>query len=164
MTCEVRINCVNHPNECWSCRFAGSGIDNNYLAIDKSIKHPQLLAEKAERKKAIKEANDAKKKNKDRDKTKLLKKASNSEKKVRDTLNSGRINRDADLQSENFAIDVKLQSTRKNPEIKLEEWRKLQNDALRANKPYSVLIIENSEGQRFVIMDEETFGAFLDEQ
>jgi hypothetical protein len=162
MSCDVSQNCSNNYR-CFECSFDGNkyssyGI-NLYAAIDKKIKHPLTIVRKQERKDAKKAEKLLTKKEKDKKKVSLLKKANKVEEIVKSTLNSGRINKDGDLRVDDLIIDVKLQSTRKDPIIKVDEFIKVNNDCIRANKQYGVLCIENKDGQRFYIISEELFSS-----
>lgn len=160
MSCEISQNCSNNYR-CFECSFDGDKYSpygvNLYAAIDKKIKHPLMLKNKQERKDAKKADRLHIKREKDRDKVSLLKKANKVEEVVKSTLNSGRINKDGDLRADDLIIDVKLQSTRKDPVIKVDEFIKVNNDCIRANKQYGVLCIENKDGQRFYVISEELF-------
>lgn len=160
MSCEVANNCINY-HRCFQCCFDGDKYSpygvNLYSAIDKKIKHPLMLKNKQERKDAKKADKLQTKREKDKDKVSLLKKANKVEEVVKSTLNSGRINKDGDLRADDLIIDVKLQSTRKDPIIKVDEFIKVNNDCIRANKQYGVLCIENKDGQRFYVISEELF-------
>lgn len=157
MSCEVKDNCMAFlANDCFYCKFAGvSGGQNNYAPLDKTVKHPQAIAEKQKRKDDAKI--EKRTKQIDEARSKLVKKANKAEERIRKTLNSGRINRDGDLCTNDLAIDVKLQTKAINPTIKAEEFQKIQDDAERSGKEYGVLIIENSEGKRFVVIPEQMF-------
>lgn len=158
MTCEVKENCFGNESDCWRCKFSdGSNVDNCYRAINKNIKHPQALAAKLAAKAITKAERHHKKLNKDKAKSKVVRASAKVEDKVKTTLNSGRINRDGDLKTEHLAIDVKMQSSRINPQINAEEFRKIQNDAARSGKEYGVLIIESKIGERFVVIPEDLF-------
>lgn len=157
MSCEVEQNCFEWGRSCWHCKFAGEGADNCYSPIDRSIKHPQTVAARDKRKADEKAAKEAHKKNKNKDKVELLKKAARAENRVHKTLNSGRVNQDGDLKTEDLCLDVKLQTTTINPVIHVDEFKKCQGDATRAGKRHGVLIIENSEGDRFYVISEELF-------
>lgn len=160
MSCEVAKNCMVAERECWHCRFNPDGaLDNCYVPLDKSIKHPVLEREKAERKQQAKDAKKQQKVSVDKGRSKVVRAAAKAEEKVRKTLNSGRVNRDGDLTTEDLGMDVKLQTTRTNPVIDVEEFDKCQNDARRAGKHYGVLIIENKEGRRFYVLGEDLFSS-----
>lgn len=160
MSCEAANNCINY-HRCFQCCFDGDKYShygvNLYAAIDNKIKHPLMLKNKQERKDAKKADKLQAKREKDKDKVSLLKKANKVEEVVKSTLNSGRINKDGDLRADDLIIDVKLQSTRKDPIIKVDEFIKVNNDCIRANKQYGVLCIENKDGQRFYVISEELF-------
>lgn len=160
MSCEVSNNCINH-HRCFECCFDGDKYSNYgvnlYAPIDKKIKHPIMAKNKQDRKDAKKAERTLNKKEKDKDRISLLKKAEKTEESVKSSLNSGRINRDGDLKAEDIVIDVKLQSTRKDPVIKVDEFIKVNNDSIRANKQYGVLCIENKDGLRFYVIGEDLF-------
>lgn len=160
MSCEVAQNCFNNYR-CFECCFDGDkyssyGI-NLYAAIDKKIKHPIAVKNKQEKKNLKKSEKVSAKREKDKQKVSLLKKADKVEEVVKSTLNSGRINKDGDLKTDDIVIDVKLQSTRKDPIIKVDEFIKVNNDSVRANKQHGVLCIENKDGIRFYVVSEELF-------
>lgn len=156
--CEVSSNCMLSGISCWHCKYSdGLGVDNNYRPSDASIIHPQLIKAKQEYKNLQKMEKYKKKNEKDKEKVALLKKAAKVENLVKSTLNSGRINRDSDLIAEHLTIDVKLQSTRENPVINVDEFIKVQNDARRAGKLHGVLAIQNKSGKRFYVVSEELF-------
>lgn len=164
MVCSVKDNCFNNGQECDFCRFAPG--NENYMAqyyapIDKKIVHPVLLKEKESRKHNQKQERKLAKSEKDKDKTRLLKKAAQTEQRVKNTLNSGRANKDGDLKTADISIDVKLQSTHKHPVINIDEFDKIQNDARRGNNKHGILIIENESGRRFVVMSEQLFGELI---
>jgi hypothetical protein len=168
MSCEVSNNCAVFGEDCWNCKFAkgnGGVGDDSYLPYDRKIKHPQVLAENQARKDAKKAERKAEKRaqkaTKDKEKVKLLKRANKVEQKVKQTLNSGRANRDGDLHTESLAIDTKLQSNVTNPTIKVEEFDKVQTDARRGGKEHGILIIENKDGRRFVVMSEQLFSELI---
>jgi hypothetical protein len=164
MSCEISENCFRANVSCWVCKYAEPGnVDNFYVPINKSIKHPQAVAAQAERKANIKAEKQAKKANKDKDKSRMVKDAAKVENRVKATLNSGRINRDGDLTSARIAIDVKHQPSRENPTIFRSEFTKIQHDAIRAGKDYGALFIVNKLGERFVVIPEEMFKEFLHE-
>ena len=159
--CEVSNNCSRWPDGCWLCKFNQGeykGQKSLYTPVDDKVKHPQALVERAAWKESKKNAKREKYANRDQDKVRVLKKAAKTEQRVKDTLNSGRINRDGDLKTSDLVIDVKLQSSRANPIILIEEFDKVQIDARRGNKKHGVLIIENNNGRRFVVMSEALFG------
>jgi hypothetical protein len=160
MSCSVSSNCLNN-SECFYCRFDGdrygnSG-DNLYNPIVRRIKHPILEAKKEEKKQEKKREKQVEKQAKDRERVALIKKATKVEAKVKSTLNSGRINSDGDLKTDDLVIDVKLQSTRKDPVISVDEFEKVNIDCLRAGKRYGILCIENKEGKRFYVVGENLF-------
>lgn len=168
MSCEVSNNCAANGYDCWNCKFAkgNGGVGNDsYRPIDRKVKHPQVLAEKQARKDAKTAARKAEKQaekaSKDKEKVKLLKRANKVEEKVKQTLNSGRANRDGDLHTESLAIDTKLQSTVVNPTIRVEEFDKVQTDARRGGKEHGILILENKDGRRFVVMSEQLFSELI---
>lgn len=160
MTCSVSSNCLNNTR-CFYCRFDGdrygSGGDNLYNPISKSIKHPIIEEDKASRKVEKKKEKQIEKQTKSRERSALIKKAAKVEEKVKSTLNSGRIHNDGDLKTEDLVIDVKLQSTRKDPVISVDEFEKVNTDCLRAGKRYGILCIENKDGKRFYVVGEELF-------
>lgn len=160
MSCEVSKNCIN-CHRCFECCFDGNKYSNYginlYAAIDKKIKHPIMAKNKQDKKDAKKAERTLNKKEKDKERISLLKKAEKVEENVKSSLNSGRINRDGDLKADDIVIDVKLQSTRKDPVIKVDEFIKVNNDSIRANKQYGVLCIENKDGLRFYVIGEDLF-------
>lgn len=160
MSCEVSQNCFNNYR-CFECCFDGDKYSsygvNLYAAIDKKIKHPIIAKNKQDKKDAKKAEKTLARKEKDKERISLLKKADKTEEVVKSTLNSGRINRDGDLKTDDIIIDVKLQSTRKDPVIKTDEFLKVNNDAIRANKQHGVLCIENKDGLRFYVIGEDLF-------
>jgi hypothetical protein len=160
MSCNVSENCLN-THRCFNCSFDGdrfSDYGNNlYLPIDRSIEHPIILERKLTRKADKKKEKQLEKQQKDKERSALVKKAAKVEEKVKASLNSGRVNRDGDLQSEDLVIDVKYQSTRKDPVIKSDEFKKVNTDCLRAGKRYGILCIENKDGERFYVIGEELF-------
>lgn len=158
MSCEVRDNCKNFDEGCWKCRFGekNEGIgDNCYSPVDRNIKHPALVAEKEQRKTDRKLARKEAKKEKDKSTSKMVRKATKAEKRAVLTLNSGRIAQDGDIKTEDLSIDFKLQSTRENPVVDMEELRKIGNDCIRAGKKHGILLIENKSGKKIVVMTEE---------
>lgn len=160
MGCSVTENCLNN-HRCFHCAFDGDKFsnygDNLYLPIDRSIEHPIITDRKLARKADKKREKQIEKQEKNRERSALVKKAAKVEEKVKSSLNSGRINRDGDLQSEDLVIDVKLQSTRKDPVISVDEFEKVNADCLRAGKRYGILCIENKDGKRFYVVSEELF-------
>ena len=159
MSCEVQDNCFGFDSQCWRCKFSGdeSNVDNCYVPMDKKIKHPQAVAAKKERKDNTKAQKQFKKQNKDKYKSKIVKGAAKVEERVKSTLNSGRINRDGDLSTADLAIDVKHQPTRSDAVILADEFKKIQNDAIRAGKEYGVLVIVNKDGDTYYVIPEELF-------
>jgi hypothetical protein len=97
------------------------------------------------------------KERKNKEKVSLLKAANKTEERVKSTLNSGRINKDADLKTSELSIDVKMQSTRKDPVISVDEFDKVNNDCLRSNRRYGILCIVNKDGRAFYVIGEELF-------
>lgn len=160
MSCSVSDNCLN-KSLCFNCSFDGDKFSqygaNLYLPIVKNIKHPIILERKENFKREKKEVSRLEKQQKNRERSALIKKATKIEEKVKSTLNSGRINNDGDLKTEDLVIDVKLQSTRKDPVISVDEFEKVNTDCLRAGKRYGILCIENKDGKRFYVVSEELF-------
>lgn len=160
MGCSVASNCINN-SKCFYCVFDGdrysSSGDNLYQPILRDIKHPIAESIKQEKKLAKKREKQFEKQAKSRERSSLIKKAAKVEEKVKSTLNSGRINSDGDLKTEDLVIDVKLQSTRKDPIISVDEFEKVNTDCLRAGKRHGILCIENKEGKRFYVVSEELF-------
>jgi len=160
MSCHVSENCLNN-SRCFNCAFDGNRYSdygaNLYLPIDRSVEHPIIVERKLARKTDKKREKRVEKQEKDRERASLVKKAAKVEEKVKSSLNSGRVNRDGDLQSEDLVIDVKLQSTRKDPVIKSDEFKKVNTDCLRAGKRHGILCIENKDGERFYVIGEELF-------
>lgn len=160
MSCDVSANCLNN-HRCFDCAFDGNRYSdygaNLYLAIDRDIEHPIIIERKLARKANKKREKQIERQEKDRQRSALVKKAAKVEAKVKSSLNSGRINRDGDLQSEDLVIDVKLQSTRKDPVISVDEFEKVNVDCLRAGKRHGILCIENKDGKRFYVIGEELF-------
>ena len=161
MSCSVSSNCINNGNRCFNCKFDNDGYseygDNLYSAIDRGIKHPVIEKRKGEHKASKAAERKEKKAGRDRDRVSILKMASKTEERVKSTLNSGRINKDGDLKTSDLVIDVKMQSTRKNPVINVDEFDKVNQDCLRSNKQHGVLCIENKEGKRFYVIGEDLF-------
>lgn len=160
MSCNVSENCLNN-HRCFNCAFDGDRYSdygaNLYLPIDRSVEHPIIAARKLARKADKKRGKQLERQEKDKQRSALVRKAAKVEAKVKSSLNSGRINRDGDLQSEDLVIDVKLQSTRKDPVISADEFEKVNVDCLRAGKKHGILCIENKSGQRFYVISEELF-------
>lgn len=160
MSCNVSENCLNR-HRCFNCAFDGDKFssygDNLYLPIDRSIDHPIVVERKLARKADKKRERQIEKQEKNRERASLVKKAAKVEAKVKSSLNSGRAFRDGDLRTEDLVIDVKLQSTRKDPVISVDEFEKVNADCLRAGKKYGILCIENKEGKRFYVIGEEFF-------
>jgi hypothetical protein len=159
MSCQVSDNCWSAVRDCYRCRFSGAdfAVENCYQPINPTIKHPQLLKEKEERKTAEKKAKQEQKLNKNKDRSSLVKKANKAEVKAVKTLNSGRVNNDGDIKTDNLVIDYKLQTTKENITVYMDELDKVNNDCLRAGKKYGVLMIENKNGRKVVVMEEELF-------
>lgn len=169
MSCEVSSNCLNN-NNCFDCCWDGDRYSqygqNLYNPIDRKIKQPIQASQKKEKKDAKARERKleaaAKKQSKDKDRQKLLKKASKAEATVIETLNSGRKNMDGDMKSSDLTIDVKLQSTSVDWHIKHDEFMKVQNDAIRGNREYGVLAVVNKNGETIYVVPEGLFkGKFL---
>jgi hypothetical protein len=157
--CAVQNNCRNAPDNCWKCKFdrcnllACPGVwDNEYNPIVKTIKHPQILAEKE----SLKKASATARKNRNPQKMRIQAGAAKAEAVVKESLNSGRTYSDGDLTSEDLCIDVKKQIAL-SPHIKMSDWDKVQADAVRTKKKYGVLIIKNATDEAFVVMPESLF-------
>lgn len=158
MSCSIMSNCWGYEDRCWRCRFSGIDFGENcYDPIDKNVKHPQIELEKKQRKESKKLERRQAKEAIDKSRKAIVKNAAKREEAVHKTLNSGRINKDADFSTDELSLDLKTQSTRINPVISVDEFNKLQNDANRAGKRHGVLIVENSLGNRFYVMSEELF-------
>jgi hypothetical protein len=104
--------------------------------------------------------------NKNKDKVKLQRKAKRSEDKageniIKATKNSGRSFKDGDFTTDDITLDNKLQTTRINPLVKLEEMAKVKADAQRAGNQLSGLILENKNGSSFVVLTLEDFSKLL---
>lgn len=164
MTCLVNSNCLNNQN-CFDCcfdddKFSEYGRDL-YNPIDRKIKHPIKQERKNERKIAKnnqrKSEKATKEQSKDKTRQELLRKAAKAETKVKETLNSGRSNKDGDLKTSDLTIDVKLQTMSQDWRVKHEEFHKVQADAARANKNYGVLAITNKNGETVYVVPEELF-------
>lgn len=160
MSCNVAENCLNN-SRCFNCAFDGDRYSsygtNLYLPIDRGIEHPILIERKLARKEEKKREKQIEKQQKSKERSALIKKAAKVEEKVKSSLNSGRVNRDGDLQTNDLVIDVKLQTTRKDPVISVDEFDKVNADCLRAGKIHGILCIENKDGRRFYVISEELF-------
>jgi predicted glutamine amidotransferase len=164
MSCQVEQNCHGFSANCWKCKWStehNGNLEDFYGPINRTVKHPGRIAAKEARKQDRK--NEARNKTVERSRSKIVKKAAKVEDSVRVTLNSGRVNRDGDLHTSDLALDVKMQSTTFSPTIKIDEWRKIQNDAIRGGKIHGVLVLVNSVGESFYVVSEALFKeAFLD--
>lgn len=164
MSCEVKENCLAYDSGCWTCKYAAStNVDNAYIPIDKSIRHPQAVKAREDAKLAKRMESKNRSSQKSKERSDIVRKAAKVEDRVKATLNSGRINRDGDMSTKDITIDVKYQSTTINPTISAEEFRKIQNDAKRGGKRHGVLFIVAKDGAEYVVMSKELFSeGFVD--
>lgn len=150
--------------DCGMCRYYPSnfGSGGNYFKPDANCKfkiHPIQEQLNKEKKISRRKENLEKRLNRDKDRSKVIKKAARQEKKtsaiyLRATTNSGRLNQDGDFKLGDALIDIKYQSTRLNPVILLEEFNKVGADCKRNGYIYPVLILRNSSGVGFAVLDE----------
>ena len=156
MTCNLIENCTNTDN-CWFCKFTDNyprGTVNNYRPINKKIKQPLAEQEKKDAKEKEKHLKATAKKS---DRSKIVKNAAKVEEKVKASLNSGRVNKDGDIHSEDLVIDIKSQSKVIDPIINMKEFYKVQEDAIRANKKHGVLCLVNREGIMLYVVGHDLF-------
>ena len=69
---------------------------------------------------------------------------------------------DADAGSKHLSVDVKSQSRSVDWLTKHDEWRKVQADAVRANKDYGILVISNKLGENVAVIPMELLQILLD--
>ena len=85
-----------------------------------------------------------------------------SEKVIRSTVNSGRSHQDGDhLAAGSIMLDTKLQSTRSNPVIRLDELAKISAQARRNGALIGGLILRNRMNEGFVVLKEQDFALIL---
>lgn len=171
--CDQAINCKNSielageaRSRCYTCRLSPDN-DNrgsvNWKPVDDKAKHPTLVKEKSDREYTKRTEAIAKRQSRDKTKMTVSWKAQKAEAQtekniIKATKNSGRSNRDGDHVAANFiGLDTKVQLTRMQPEIKIEELDKAIADAKRGGSLIGGLVIRNKMGAGFVVFREEDF-------
>ena len=172
--CDSGIDCKNSiegageaKSKRYTCRLSPD-TDNkgftHWKPVDGKKKHPTIIKEKSDRE--IQKRTTAIAKRQARSKTKMTIswKAQNAEADtekniIKATKNSGRAYRDSDhiVGSGFLRLDTKLQTTRMQPEIKLEELDKAIADARRGGSLIGGLVIRNKMGAGFVVFREDDF-------
>lgn len=172
--CEMAGQCRNSPSlaqpalvACALCRLSpenvGRDMSHHWIPIEMGMKHPMLLAEKANLKIRKRLLKLQAKRGRDLGKRKVSRLAALAEKKtekniIHATKNSGRQNKDGDHVSlGNITLDTKLQSTRDNPVILLAELEKVRSDAMRAGKLIGGLVLRNRHNVGVVVFTEEDY-------
>lgn len=154
--------------KCYLCRFsptAESSVKHFWVPIReaKNKKHPALEAEKRNERISRMRAKQTVKKDRDRNRSNVLSKAANAEKRterniIKATRNSGRTNRDGDhVFLGQVTLDTKNQSTRDNPVVLLSELEKVRGDAAHAGNEVGGLVIRNRQGVGVVVFHEDDY-------
>jgi K+/H+ antiporter YhaU regulatory subunit KhtT len=103
----------------------------------------------------------------DKGKKRIVRKAAKAEKTteqniIRSTVNSGRSNKDGDhIAAGSITLDTKMQSTRTDMVVHLEELSKVRDDATRAGNSVGGLVLRNKFGVGVVVIREDDFGKIL---
>lgn len=170
--CNMFNQCINSPAiagdakaKCALCRLSpdndGRQMIHYWKPVNKRTKHPELIRQKLLIKALAHMADLRAKYNVDPKKKRVSRLAKQAEKKtelniIKATKNSGRSNRDGDHVAFNsITLDTKLQTTRENPIIKLDELEKVRKDAANAGKTVGGLVIRNKNGVGCVVFREE---------
>lgn len=172
MQCVLSGSCKNstdlageQASKCALCRLspdnAGRNMSHFWKPVIAKQLHPKLVEEKRSSKIAKRILKLTKKNSADKNKRKISRLAAKAEKQtekqiIHATKNSGRSNKDGDhVLYKSITLDTKLQTTRSNPIIKLDELEKVRRDAVRANMMAGGLLIRNKHGVGVVVFREE---------
>lgn len=177
--CTLELVCINSPffkgeakAKCALCRFSPDNEGRTSMihywsatspARKARTKHPQLEEEKRRVKVARRLMLFTKKKSRDPNKIRTARLAARAEKIteqkiIKATKNSGRRNKDGDhVSAGNITLDTKLQTTRENPIIFLNELEKVRSDANRAGMLLGGLVIRNKNNVGCVVLAEEDY-------
>lgn len=178
--CMMDLYCLNSKMitgtearaKCALCRLSpdNTGRDmahywrpTQYAKDTRKDKHPNLKAEKLQKKIAKHQAKLVKNRQRDPQKRQISRLARQAEKSterniIHATQNSGRRNRDGDhVHGNNITLDTKLQTTRENPVILLVELEKVRADAVRSGKKIGGLVIRNKHNVGVVVLAEEDY-------
>ena len=174
--CDQGASCRNSVltvgmlvGKCSSCRLApdNEDLDNHYWSGIRGAKHPVLEQEEREARATKIRDRQLKRLNKDRSRTKLLKKAVRAESRtekniIKSTVNSGRSSKDGDhLMADGITLDTKLQTNRQHPRVDLGELDKVGEDAKRAGALFGALVIRTANDVGVVVMKEEDFAVLV---
>ena len=145
---------------CHQCCLAPTGgVMNCWRPVDGISKHPVAEALKRQAKDLRLETQRAARLNRSPAKVQMARRARRAEVDthtdiIRATINSGRKNNDADsVHWGRITLDTKLQSTRDNPEVSLQELDRVREDARRAGNPFGGLVLRNRQGRAVVVFD-----------
>lgn len=172
--CDAAAGCQNQPllgvpSACGDCRFAKKlgGRFNRWVPVTKGEKHPNIVKETRDRKRAEAATKLQQKRGRDRGKMRILSLARMAERQtdrniIKATKNSGRTNRDADhVMAGRITLDTKLQTGRLNPVVQVAELERARRDALRAGNSIGGLVLRNQNGHGFVVLAEEDFAMLV---
>lgn len=175
--CSMDSMCANGETwqgdlaKCAYCRFSpenvGHKMTHYWQPVEirsengKKITHPLLIKEKRDKKFSLHIEKLSKKRNRDKSKITISRKAQQAERVterniIKATKNSGRSNRDGDHTLFNsITLDTKLQTNNENPIVRLEQLDKVRQDAAKAGKVAGGLILRNKHGVGVVVFKEE---------
>lgn len=173
LSCSEGNSCKNSLEQagygsakCGICRYSpnSENVEASFWKPDKTgKKHPIAEQEKRDRGIERRETARLRRLSVDKSKRNVLVKAAKAEKLteknfIRATVNSGRANRDGDHTiNDCITVDTKLQSTREEPVVHLNELEKVRSDAARAGNPIGCLLIRNKHGVGVVVLTESDF-------
>jgi hypothetical protein len=140
-----------------------AGAQHYWRPINRQIAHPVLRAEKREAARLKLQQRVAARRDKDRGRQEVLRKAERAERQteqsiIKATVNSGRQKQDGDhISMGRIVLDTKHQSRRDNPVVMLEQLEKVRADARRNGYSLGALVLRNKHGRGVVVIAEEDY-------